>query len=205
MPSRRAVLGATVAALAPGCLGGDAPVRAAGSPARFDAPDEYERVRATNRTLNATVTVTLQGDVEGRESADVVATVPVWTYRRNGTPPRVVAVASSPYVRVIENPPSGGDPLSTLSTAGVVEFVQDAYGQVTAVRERDARTVTTLERESTVRTYRATARRDGSDVPLTLHVARVRDGGDVVTVVVVHPAAADGDPSAVLERVAHPR
>lgn len=169
-------------------------VEAAGSPAHVGADalsgTGYERVGATNRTLNATVSITVQGDVEGRESADVTATIPVVTYRRGADSTSVVAVASSPSVEVIENPSRSADPLATRSTAALAEFVQSTYANPTGLDATGTRTVTMLGEETTVRTYRGTAIRDGASVTVLVHVARVRHDGDVVTAVAVHPASA---------------
>lgn len=186
-------------AVTAGCLGsfGDSDrERVAGTPAALDedaaAEAGYERAGGTNHTLNATITVKLQGDVEGRESQDVTATVPVTTYNRstdNG--PAVLAVASSPHVQVVENPPSGGDPLGTLSTAELVGAVQTTYENPADLTETDTRTVQMLGTETTLTTYHGTAIRGDSRVDVTVHVGRARDGGDVVTLVAVHPRGSD--------------
>lgn len=176
-----------------GCLGGGGePVRATGSPASLppDATGEYEAAGETNRTLNATVTVTLAADVEGRESTDVAATVPVATYRRATDPPAVLAVASSPRVEVVENPPAYGDPLGTLPPAELVPFVQATYAEPTELSETDEATVAVLGTGATLRTYRGSAVLDGESVPVRVHVVRVTHGGDVVTAVAVHGADA---------------
>lgn len=195
---RRVLLVLAVAIVAAGCLGtggGSDRVRADGSPATL-APDAaaaagYERVATRNRTLNATVTVTLQGDVEGRESKDVTATVPVTTYRMSGDPPAVVAVVSSPSVEVIENPPKSRDPLATLSTAELVTFVQPTYAAPADLERTGTRTVTALEAEGELVSHRGTATYDGSTVEVQVHVARIPHDGDVVTVVALAPAGSD--------------
>ncbi|MFB6106253.1 MAG: DUF6517 family protein [Halobacteriaceae archaeon] len=188
--------------LAAGCLGSDGgPVRAAGTPAGLADGTGYDRVAATNRTLNATVTRTVMGDVEGRTSLDVVATVPVRTYRDGEA---VLAVASSPYVTVVENPPQGGDPLSTLSTAATVAFVQDRYADVRDVRRVSEDDVAMLGTETTLVTARARATRAGADRAVRIRVARVRHEGDVVTVVAVAAPEGGPAPATPLQRVRHP-
>lgn len=203
---------AVLVVFAAGCVGGESdPLRASGSPAAVDpgvaADAGFERVGLANRTLNETVTVTIQGDIEGRESRDVVATVPVTTYRRGGDPPTVLAVASSPRVQVIENPPQSADPLAEPSTGRLVAFVQSTYRDLTNVREVGERTVPALGGEATVVTYAGTASVDGETVDVRVRVARVAHEGDVVTVVLVHPAGrADGDRLAALLRgIDHPQ
>lgn len=176
-----------------GCVGGDSgPVRANGSPATFGADAVadagYERVGVTNRSLNATLTTTLEGDIEAQASEDVVATIPVAQYRRPGDPPSILAVASSPVVQILENPPRSSDPLSTLSTADLVGFVQTTYGNVGELERVDDRTVTVLDEETSLVTYRGTATAAGTALDVRVSVARVRDDGDVVTVVAVRPA-----------------
>lgn len=178
-----------------GCLGGDsAPVRASGSPATLGsdavADAGYERVGATNRTLNATLTTTVEGDIQGRASEDVVATIPVALYRTSGDPPSVVAVASSPVVQLLENPPRSSDPLSTLSTAELVAFVQTTYGDVGDIERVDDRTVTVSGEETALVTYRGTATVAGAALDVRVGVVRVHDEGDVVAVVAVGPADA---------------
>lgn len=192
-----------------GCSSGTEHVEAEGASARVpaDALSEtgYERVSAVERTVNATLIVTLQGDVQGRNSVDVTATVPVVTYRRGTDPAAVFAVASSPSVTVVENPEQTADPLSTRSPAALVEFVQSTYANVTGVEQTDTASVTMLGGETAVRTYRATATTDGSSTAILVDIARVAHDGDVVTVVAVRPASGDnpGRSSALFEAVRH--
>lgn len=191
---RLARLLVVVAVAAAGCLGmggGGDRVEVSGSPATL-APDAgYEHTATRNRTLNATITVTLQGDIEGRESQAVTATVPVATYRSSTDPPTVVAVASSPSVEVIENPPRSGDPLATLSTTDLVAFVQSTYTDPADLEEGRTRTVTALGTEGKLVSYRGTATYEESTIEIQAHVIRIPHDGDVVTVVVVGPADAD--------------
>ena len=102
-----------VLAVLAGCSdGGTAtPARPAGSAATVpsDAATEagYTPDGSTEITVNTTLRADLEGDIEVREFVDVVATVPVSRYRRSTDGgPAVVAVAASPEVQVIEDPPS---------------------------------------------------------------------------------------------------
>lgn len=202
--ARTAVLTVVLLAVTAGCFGGGSgePVRASGSPATLSAEDAgYEPVARENRTLNATVTVTLQGDVEGRESTDVAATIPVRTYR-NADDQRVIGVAASPFVRVIDNPPSGGDPLGTRSPAEQAAFVQSTYADFD-IEAAGERSVTLLGNETTMTTYRGTATRDGERVDVRTVIVRARHDGDVVTVVAVAPTSTDADLESRLEAVRH--
>ena len=185
-------LALAVALSAAGCLGGDSePVRASGSPATFGdgaaADAGYEPVGVTNRTLNATLTTTVEGDIQGQASEDVVAAIPVAQYRTSGDPPSVVAVASSPSIQLLENPPRSSDPLSTLSTSDLVAFVQTTYGDVGDIEWADNRTVTVLGEEATLVAYRGSASAAGTTLDVRVGVVRVRHEGDVVTVVAVGP------------------
>lgn len=187
-------------ALVAGCVG-DEQVTASGTEATFDA-GEYEHLETVERSVEEQITVVLQGDIEGRESADVSATVPVATYER-GSPPTIVAVASSPYVQVIDNPPKGGDPLSERSPAGVAAIVQDTYAEVSDLDAVESRPVTLLGNESELTTYEGTATRDGESVDVRVDLVRARHDGDVVTVVVVRPASAEPPDAELFEAVSH--
>jgi hypothetical protein len=195
-PTAACALALVVVLSAAGCLGGGSElVRATGSPATFGsdaaAAAGYERVGVTNRTLNATLTTTVEGDSEGRTSKDVTATIPLALYRTAGDPPSVVAVASSPVVQLLENPPRSSDPLSTLSTAELVAFVQPTYGEVDTLERVDERAVTVLDEETTLVVYRGTTTAAGTALDVRVGVVRVRDAGDVVTVVAVGPGSTD--------------
>lgn len=132
------------------------------------------------------MTVTLQGDVEGRESRDVVATIPIARYRRDvgagtdaGTPP-VVAVASAPAVQVLENPPTEGNPTSSLSPAELATFAQRTY-DVSDPRKAGDRSVTMLGTDTTLQYYVGTAEQENRTVPVAVHTATVEHEGDFIT------------------------
>jgi len=201
-PRRRRALAAVGLALliaVAGCVGGGTEtVERDGSPTAIDEAalaDAGFAPRATgNRSLNATLTVTLQGDIEGRESVDVAATVPTATYDR-GTDggPAVGAVAASPAVTVIDNPERVRDPLGSLSPAERAAFVQDAYGEVRDLTAGETATVTARATAATLRRYRGTATREGERVSVAVAHVAVRAGDDAVHVVVVAPVGADVD------------
>lgn len=205
--SRRAVLalGAGALVAVAGCTGGqETPVAASGATAEVRdaaaAEAGYEHVETTDRTVEATLTATLEGDVQVDAREDVDATVPVARYRRETDDgPAAFAVAASPSVQVVENPPESRDPLSTLSTAELVAFVQSSYGEPSDLREGDARPAEMLGAETDLVTHRGTAARDGRAVEVAVRVARAEDAGDVVTAVAVHPATVEeGDRVAAL-------
>ncbi|PSP77324.1 hypothetical protein BRC81_10115 [Halobacteriales archaeon QS_1_68_20] len=195
MSARRAAALASLLVLA-GCLGGNELVTATGSPASVQgeavAEAGYERAGSAELTVEQTLTVTLQADVEGRESVDVNATVPVERYRRTTADgPAVLAVASSPSVTVIENPPKSRDPLGERSTAGLVTLLQSTYEDPTDLSSTSSRPVETLDREAELVTYRGTAIRDGERVDVAVHVLTVEHEDNVVTAVAIHPAGVD--------------
>lgn len=176
-----------------GSSGPSTPVQAAGSAAVVDSAAVesagYEHQRTVNRTLNATVSVTVEGDVEAKEHQDVMATVPVALYRRStAAGPAIVAVAASPSVQVIENPPMSADPLATLSTAELAAFVQSAY-EPTDLQETETTSVQLLGDETDLVTYEGPG--GDSAEQIVVRVARTESGGDVVTIVTVHPAPVD--------------
>lgn len=172
------------------------PVEASGGEATVP-PDpaaevDFEHAGTTTHRLNVTVEVTLEGDVAVTERQPVNATIPVATYRRSTeSGPSVVAVASSPLVQVVEDPPESRDPLSTLPTAELVSFVQSTYEEPEALSEAGTRQVDLLGEEDELTTYHGTADRDGDSVDVAVHVVRTNHEGDVVTVVAVHPLNAD--------------
>jgi hypothetical protein len=152
----------------------------------------YEHGATTTPPVNATLEVTLEGDVEITERQPVNASVPVATYRRStDAGPSVLAVAASPVVQVVENPPRSGDPLSTLSTGELVTFAQSDYAEPADLAERGSSEVRLLGESTALTTYHGTAVRDGDRVEVAVHVARVEHDGDVVTTVAVHPRAVD--------------
>lgn len=177
-----------------GCASGgtSTPVRAAGSvptvdPAAVESAG-YEHHRTANRTLNATVSVTVEGDIEAQESQDVAATIPVAVYRRStAAGPAVVAVAASPSVQVLENPPMSADPLETLSTAELVGFVQSAYGEPTDLRKLETTSVQLLDVETDLVTHEGRTGEESQRV--TVRVARAESSDEMITVVAVHPAS----------------
>lgn len=202
---RVALLAVALFVVVAGC-GGSSQVERSGSPATVadDAlvETDYEAVGVTNRTLNATLTVTLQGDIEGRESVDVAATIPVATYRRGGDAPTVVTVAASPAIEVIENPRRVRDPVGSLSPVERVGFLQDAY-DVSDLSEAGTETVTVFGSEATLRTFEGTATRDGEPVDVTVLALAVRHDDDVVHVVAVAPAGTEVGLDRLLEGLRH--
>lgn len=203
-PWRALALVVALGAVTAGCLGNGEAVQVQGQAASVPDPGEagYESLRSHDLTLNETITITLSGDVEGRASQDVRARIPVRTYRSTDGS-AAVAVAASPYVEVIENPPKGSDPLSERSTAALVGLVQDAYSDVGEVRETGTTSITLLGNETDVRHYETTATRDGERADVAVSVARIRHAGDVVTVVAVYPADGDANIAALLDSLQH--
>jgi len=180
---------AALVALA-GCGGGGAPdtVEAAATPAAVPADAAaaagYEATATTERRLNATVTAELEGDISVTERVDVRATVPVTTYRRTDGP-GTAAVAASPLVQVVENPPVARDPLATLSTGELVALLFDRSVDVERTNER---TVPALDGEATLAVHEGT---DADGAAVLVWVVRAEREDAVVTVVGVAPAGSD--------------
>ena len=196
MARRLAVLALAVCVLLAGCGGGgDERVVASASPATVDASaleaTGYERVAATNRTLNTTVRASISGDVKLNAEQPVSVTTPLWTYRRaTEAGPAVVVVAAAPAVRPIENQPVVKNPLLADGTLRLVTGVQSAY-DVESLAERANNTVTLLGNETAAPTHVGPATHNGQSVDVRVTVATVRDGEDFVTVVAVAPTRVD--------------
>ncbi|MFB6169469.1 MAG: DUF6517 family protein [Haloferacaceae archaeon] len=193
---RQTLLTVTLALLVAlaGCGGGetdDGPIVAEASPATVDeaalSATGYEFVERSNRTTNATVAVSLQGDIEVTSTFAVRATTTRAVYeRQTGAGRAVVGVRSVPGVKPSEalaapRNPFAGREVTALAT------------NATGVAVRDARptangTVVLFGNETTLRRYEATA---GGDSPVTVSVARARRGGDFVYLVAVVPRSAD--------------
>jgi hypothetical protein len=174
--------------LAAGCSGGSNRIVASGTAATIQdaslAATGYERIRAMNRTRNATVSASISGDVELKATRDVTATTPIRLYKRaTGSGPALVAVVSSPAIQPIKNQPIFRNPLPNTPTK-IVAYVQSRY-HVSSLEQTGNATVTLLGNTTGFRTYTGTTR-NGTDV--RVHIASVRDGNDFVTVVVIHPA-----------------
>lgn len=176
-----------------GCAGGGGPetVSAAATPvaapADAAATAGYESTGTTERRLNATVTAELEGDISVTERVDVEATVPVATYRRTDGP-GVAAVAASPQVQVVENPPVDRDPLATLSTADLVAFLLNRSVDVERTGER---TVELLGETATLSTHGGT---DADGDPVVVWVVRAEGDAAAVTAVGLAPAGTDVAP-----------
>jgi hypothetical protein len=194
---RQTLLSVALAALVvlAGCGGGggsdDGPTVATAAPATADdaalSATGYELVERSNRTTNATVTVSLRGDVEVTSTFDVRATTARAVYGRQvGEEVAVVGVLSVPGVRPSE---ALAEPRDPFAGRAVPALVANATGRTV----RDPRpaangTVRLFGNETTLRRYEATA---GGGRPVTASVARARRGGDFVYVVAVVPRGAD--------------
>jgi hypothetical protein len=162
---------------------------ASGTPATIQdaslAETGYERIEATNRTRNTTVSASISGDVELRATRDVTATTPIRLYKRTtGSGSALVAVVSSPAIQPIENQPIYRNPLPNSPTQ-LVSYVQSKY-HIDSLKQTKNTTITLLGNKTGFRTYAGTTR-NGTDV--RVHIASVRDGNDFVTVIAIHPAS----------------
>ncbi|MFB6309456.1 MAG: DUF6517 family protein [Haloarculaceae archaeon] len=190
------VVGLVCLSVLAGCSGGGpAPVTVEGTPATVPSAIlsdvGYEDAGTTERRVNTTLTVTIQGDIEGRASQPVNATIPVSTYRRQtGSGPAIISVTASPSVAVVENPRTTADPLGEYGPAALLAFAQSAYSEAD-LEQRGSSDVALLNTTGTMRTYRGTAVRDGERTQVTVHIVEATHRDDVVRVVAVHPATVD--------------
>lgn len=201
-----------------GCSAGaeSTPVAASGStvelPEGSVAEAGYDHTGTTEKRINATLRAELEGDISVTEVVDVRATVPVARYRRSTSDgPAVVAVASSPSVQLVENPPITRDPLSTLSPTALARFVQSTY-PLDVVSDAAESEVTVGGESVRLLTYDARLNRSASgtaastpplpdDAPLTVRVVCVDRSDDVLTVVSVTPRGHDGELAGLLAAI----
>lgn len=115
-------------------------------------------------------------------------------------------VLSTPAVEVLGRT---FNPVGDMSNRELAEEVQSQYEGLGNLRPAGERTVSVLGTDATVSTFTGDAElgETGQTVELTLHVTRVRDGGDFIVAIAVHPALLDGEAERVdtmLGGIRHP-
>jgi hypothetical protein len=184
------------------------PLRATAAPATLDTATldatGYAERRADSPPLNATITARIEGDVTLQTTREVRATTARRVYVRP-TPdgPAVVGLYAVPSVQPFENADLRKNPAVGLSPAERLTRAQSVYADVGDLSETDDRSVTTLDAEATLTTYRATATVDGTDRPVTAAVVTVAHGRDYVTVAVVTPRGRTAPLARLLGAVRH--
>lgn len=152
----------------------------------------YEEVRSTTQEMQREVSAAGQ-------SRDVVVTNQITEYARtvdagplgSGEFARFVVV-STPAVEVLGQT---FNPVGEMSNRELAELAQDQYQGLENLQSVGERTVSVLGTEATVSRFTADATVQGTDrtVELTLHVTRIRDGGDFIVVIAAHPTLLPGE------------
>lgn len=85
------------------------------------------------------------------------------------------------------------NPVGDLSNRELAEEVQSQYDGLGSLEPAGERTVDVLDTRATLSTFtgEATVGPTGEAVELTLHVTRIRAGGDFLVVIAVHPSLLD--------------
>jgi hypothetical protein len=197
-PVARSVAVAVVLVTA-GCLGvitGDEPLAFEADAATVSAAAQdaagYEEVRRTDRRMTREVSAAGQ-------TREVEVTNRIVEYSRSVGVPGVgegelarLVVLSTPAVEVLGQT---FNPVGDMSNRELAEEVQSQYDGLGTLEPTGERSVTVLDTPTTVSTFSGDAQLGptGEVVELTLHVTRVRDGGDFIVIIAVHPAQLDGE------------
>lgn len=152
----------------------------------------YEEARTTTQELKQEVSAAGQ-------TREVVVTNHVAEYARSvdagplgsGEFARFVVV-STPAVDVLGQT---FNPVGDMSNRELAELAQDQYEDLRNLQPAGERSVTVLGTDVTVSRFTADATVAGTDqtMAVTLHVTRVRDGGDFIVVIAAHPTLLPGE------------
>lgn len=153
---------------------------------------DYEEVRTSTQELQQEVSAAGQ-------TREVVVTNHVAEYARSvdagplgsGEYARFVVV-STPAVDVLGQT---FNPVGDMSDRELAELAQEQYEDLRNLRSAGERSVTVLGTEATVSQFTADATVAGTvqTMEVTLHVTRVRDGGDFIVVIAAHPTLLPGE------------
>lgn len=185
-----------------GCLGaltGTRPVQATATEPSVDGAvlDEtgYEHVRTETRRETRTFSVAGQSREANVTShfAEYQKTVDLGL--AGEFPAAVFTVLATPQVNVLGQTKN---PVGDTSSVELVHTFQSEYEGLSVGRTVGTANATVLGRETTVTKLAGTAALGPVDVDVSLHVARVRHGGDFVVAFAVYPQATSGEESAVL-------
>lgn len=201
MSARRLSVPLLLAALVltAGCVGvitGSEPLVVEADPVSVSAAAQsaagYEEVRTATQELQQEVSAAGQ-------TREVVVTNHVAEYARSvdagplgaGEFARFVVV-STPAVDVLGRT---FNPVGDMSNRELAELAQDQYEDLRNLQPAGERSLTVLGSETTVSRFTADASLQGSgqSVEVTLHVTRVRDGGDFIVVIAAHPTLLPGE------------
>jgi hypothetical protein len=185
-----------------GCIGfltGQEALRFEAQPAAVADAAAESAGYASNGTRTMTVNRTFQ--VAGQERR-VVATNQITTYEKSldlgflgEAKLGVFTVISTPAVEVAGQTLN---PIGDYGNARLVELIQSRYAGLRDVEQVSSQNITVQGTETTVTKYAATARVQGQDVDVFVHVTKYRDGEDFVIALGVYPQLLDGEESNVL-------
>jgi hypothetical protein len=152
----------------------------------------YEPVRTTTQELTREVSAAGQ-------TREVVVTNHVAEYARtidagplgSGELARFVVV-STPAVEVLGQT---FNPVGEMSNRELAELAQEQYQDLENLEPAGERRVSVLGTQATVSRFTADATLEGTgqSVELTLHVTRIRDGGDFLVIIAAHPTLLPGE------------
>jgi hypothetical protein len=152
----------------------------------------YEEVRSTTQEMTREVSAAGQ-------TREVVVTNQVTEYARtidigplgSGEFARFVVV-STPAVEVLGQT---FNPVGEMSNREPAELAQAQYQGLENPETAGERRVSVLGTQATVSRFTAdaTLQGTGQSVELTLHVTRIRDGGDFIVVIAAHPTLLPGE------------
>lgn len=207
---RRAGAGILLALLlvTSGCIGvltGQEALEVEAAPATVpeDALSEtgYERTDkrelAVNRTFEA-----------GGQSREVVVTNHVAQYGRSidlavvEQRAAVFVLLSTPEVELLGRT---FNPVGDMSNRELLERVQSSYGRMEIGASVGSTTVTALGTETTVEKFSGTARIDGTDLDVYVHVTKIEHEGDFVVAIGVYPQQLPSEEERVLTLVRNVR
>lgn len=199
MSHRRVLANVAVVALllTAGCIGfltGEEALAFDADPVRVadDARAEagYEEVRVESMAVNRSFTV-------AGETRNVSVTNHVAAYQRavdlgplGSEPFARFTVLSTPEVEIAGRTLN---PVGGLSDRELATRLQSQYDSIENVRFAGNRTVEVLGEGRTVSRFDATTTVAGTEVDLSLHVAKFRHGEDFVVAIGVYPARLDGE------------
>lgn len=182
-----------------GCVGvltGSEPLELEANPVSVSSAAQadtgYEEARTTTQRLRREVSAAGQ-------TREVFVTNHVAEYARtidagplgSGEFARFVVV-STPAVEVLGQT---FNPVGEMSNRELVELAQDQYQGLENIQPAGERGAIVLGSSTTVSTFTGDASVKGTDrtVEVTLHVTRLRDGGDFIVVIAAHPSLLGGE------------
>ena len=150
---------------------------------------EFSEQSVRQVTVNRSGTLQISGDVQMNLGYRVNATGWRAVYR-SSSGQGVFALYTVPQAKP-DNVAATIDPLGDRSLPAVVDGAQDTYSDSSEFEHVRNRTITVLDRETTVQQFAATATADGGSTDVTVSVATVDNDGDIVRAVAVVPTETD--------------